>query len=222
MRWAVALPCLAVLAWLFAAAIRIGSVDARVYEASREIGTWMASSPAATPRAWSSVRDELAAAREVLPSNPAINELLGVLHARRVGEPESLALAMGYFLRALEDRPTSPYTWANLLEVQYLLGVTGREFESAIVRAAGLGPAEPEVQRAVALYGLAVWDEVAPATRAAIERMVAAGMRRNPAEILPISARRGRLFLACRHFSAVPQRNDPQWSKLCQGREATP
>src|SRR5205823_2599488 len=98
--------------------------------------------------------------------------------------------------KALELRPMSPYTWANLAAVDYHLGDTGKAFRSALVRAAELGPHEPEVQATIASFGLAVWNEVDAQTQAAIERSVAAGMRREPREMLQIAQRRGRLAIA--------------------------
>ncbi len=105
--------------------------------------------------------------------------------------------------------------------MKYRLGDTGKEFEAALVNAAAVGPFEPEVQGAVALLGLAVWDEVAPATRRAIDRMVAAGMKRNPLEMLQIAERRGRLDIACGHLADSPRRIGSKWAETCQSLEAT-
>jgi hypothetical protein len=72
----------------------------------------------------------------------------------------------------------------------------------------------------VALYGLAVLDDVRPQTRAAIERMVAAGMKSDPAAMLRIAQRRGRLDVACHHADASRLAED--LSKLCNTRGAIP
>jgi hypothetical protein len=89
------------------------------------------------------------------------------------------------------------------------------------VNAVKLAPYEPEVQRDVVNYGLAVVDEVKPETRAAIERALAVGMKRNAPEMLQISARRGRLGAACRHLDGVPRPAASKWTQLCQSMEAT-
>jgi hypothetical protein len=219
-RFVAVVPIVAGLAWLSAYAVEVGAVGTTVYDASREMTTWTA--PAPSVGTWNSVDEDLVGAQVQAPSNPTVQELLGVLDTRRVERPEYLAEAGVHFVRALEFRPTSPYTWASLAAVKYRQGDTGRDFESALVRAAGLGPFEPEVQRRVAYFGLAVWNEVAPETRAAIEAMVANGMRRNPMETLQIAERRGRLDVACRHLVGSPRLTDSKWSQICQSVEATP
>jgi hypothetical protein len=90
------------------------------------------------------------------------------------------------------------------------------------VNASNLGPYEPEVQQMVSDLGLAMYDEVSPATRAAIERMVGAGMKRNAAEILQIASRRGRLGAACRHLDGEPRPAASKSTQICQSMEATP
>ena len=127
-----------------------------------------------------------------------------------------------HFLKAIELRPTAPNAWANIAAVRYREGGTGAGFEAALVRAAQLGPYEPEVQGVVANYGLAVFNEVTPATRSAIEAMVAAGMKRKPLEMLQIADRRGRLEVACRHLAGPPRQTDSKVTQLCPSLEATP
>jgi hypothetical protein len=51
--------------------------------------------------------------------------------------------------------------------------------------------------------------------------MVAAGMKRNPLEMLQIAERRGRLAVACRHFAGSPRLSLPKWFQLCQSTEVT-
>jgi hypothetical protein len=220
MRVAVAVPVVLALAGLTFNTVRVGSADAIVYHASVEMSTWFASGaqPAEQTRNW--VKADLERAEHWTPQNPYVHELLGLLDARRSGAPEYLAQSLVHFKRALELRPTSPYDWANVADVQYRLGDTGAMFERAIMRAAQLGPSEPSVQRTVADYGLAVWGEVSPATRQGIERAVANGMRRDPKEMLQIAERRGRLAVACRLLPTEPRTLDLKWSQLCQGTES--
>ena len=79
----------------------------------------------------------------------------------------------------------------------YESGDTGPAFELALRTAQRLGPWEPEVQAVLVHYGLAVREEIGPATRGAVDLAVASAMRRNPSETLQISERRGRLDVAC-------------------------
>jgi hypothetical protein len=205
------------LVWAGMAAWKAVEVDAAQVAAARAFRSWTTSLPPAAPwrRAW----DELQAARLVDPSNPVTLELLGLLATRLADDRTVLAQAPDLFSRSLQLRPGSPRTWVNLAESKYLAGDTVASIEPALLVATRLGKAEPNVQRIVANYGLALWDEVAPSSRQAIDAAVAAGMRRNPLELLQIAERRGRLSVACRHVAAPPVRPDPKVSRICSSME---
>lgn len=220
MRFLLALPAVAALGWLAWTAARIGAAETIVHEATREASTWTASrsQPASETIAW--IEGDLRRAVALFANDPAAHELLGTMKVRR-GDPEYIDGSIVHFRRALELRPTSPYTWANIAEAKYRGGDTGEVFTSALGRAAQMGPAEPEVQRTVVNLGLAVWKEVPAKTRSSIERMVAGAMKRNSMETLQIAERRGRLDAVCRHLVDSLRRADSKWSQLCQGTEAT-
>jgi hypothetical protein len=203
-------------------ATNLARADTRVAASSVEMGTWIASATVPTSGTWGSVREQLEEAVSIVQSDPASYELLGILMSSRLGNPEYSKSAHVYFSHALQLRPTSPYTWANLVELDYLEGNTGIEFELAIRRAAWLGPQEPEIHTAVADYGLAVWTEVNPVTQRAISETLQSGLRRKPLEMLQISERRGRLALACRHLVGMSRAPDPKWLQICESTEATP
>jgi hypothetical protein len=133
---------------------------------------------------------------------------------------EATDRAIASFTLALEQRPSSPFTWASLVEALYRKGDVGARFEQAIKQAAEMGPWEPEVQLTIADYGLAVWNEVSPSTRIQIERLVSNGMVRNAPELMQISLRRGRLGVACGYLGQSA-RTDPKWTQLCQSTGAT-
>jgi hypothetical protein len=217
-RLPVALAAITGLAMLAVHASDLGRANSIVYDAAREVGTWTASGapPAATTMAW--VRDELGSAAQVTPDDPNLEEMLGEL-ALRAPAGADLDEALVHFRRAATLRPSSPYAWADIVTVLYRQGDTGAPFEAALRSAAELGPAEREVQLVVADYGLAVWDEVAAPTRAAVESMVTGAMKRDPAEILQLAQRRGRLAVACRHIRDAPRRVDRQWLSFCGSRE---
>jgi hypothetical protein len=152
--------------------------------------------------------------------DPTANELLAVAITAATSDPVQLATAQRHLVKAIEWRPGSGYTWANLAMVKYKLGETDSIFEQALVNAMRLAPYEPEVQRDVVNYGLAVMEEVKLETRASIERAIALGMKRNASEILQISARRGKLGAACRHLDGVPRPAALKWTQLCESMEA--
>jgi hypothetical protein len=218
-RLAVVLPALVLLAGLALAAERLGRANGIVYDAAREMATWSASGAEPGERTVAWMRGDLAHAAALACADPTIEEMLGRLGERHPERAEHTADAVVHFTRAIELRPTSPYTWASVVEAKYRAGDTGKSFEAALRHAAQLGPSEAEVQLTVADYGLAVWDEVAPDTRRAVETMVTSAMKRDPATTLQVAERRGRLAVACRHLVDAPRRADPRWLQLCGSRE---
>ena len=220
MRLIAIAPLLATLGWASACALEIGGAGQYGFDLSKRIDA-PAAVVARRPIDFAEHHGRLLEISAGVRSDPALHELLGIVDSRRGNEPEYLAEATVHFSKAIELRPTSAYSWANLATVHYRSGETGPRFEKALTRAAELGPWEPEVQRTVANFGLAVWDEVSPSTRAAIEGMVARGMKRKPLELLQIAHNRGRLAVACRHLPGSPRLTDPKWSQLCQSMEAS-
>jgi hypothetical protein len=208
-------PAVAALAWLAVYSLQAGAAGSKVFDAGLAVR-----SPKA-PQSLAQVRDLLESARAITPYDPAVHELLGLVDARSGGRAEFLNEATVHFMKAIELRPTSPQSWGNLAAAKYRLGDTGGVFEAALRRSAELGKFEPDVQAIVANYGLAVWNEVGPTTRASAEATIAAAMKRNPLEILQIAQRRGRLDIACRHLAGTMRPVDSKWSQLCESMEAT-
>jgi hypothetical protein len=207
-----------ILGWLSFLSVSYAVAGSASTNATRELERIAVSAGPGSGDWW---KDDLRRAVNDVPKDPTANELLAVAAIGSTNEPEQLMAARDLLVRALALRPGSGYTWANLAAVKYRLGETDGMFETALVNATNLGPYEPEVQREVVNYGLAVLEEVRPVTRAAIERVLAAGMKRNAPEILQISARRGRLGAACRHLDGVPRPAASKWTKLCESMEAT-
>jgi hypothetical protein len=215
-------PAVVGLAWLAAHAFEAGAAGSRVYDAGLTMESWSSSrvrQPASD--ALMEVREDLVRAQSVTPNDPAIHELLGLIDARRGEGGEFLTDAAAHLATAIRLRPTSPQTWSSLAAVKYRMGDTGPVFEAAIGHASELGRFEPDVQGMVANYGLAVWNETGPETRAAIEAIVIAAMKRNSLEMLQIGERRGRLDIVCRHFVGSTRQAVPKWSQICQSMEAT-
>ncbi|MGZ5582359.1 MAG: tetratricopeptide repeat protein [Usitatibacter sp.] len=208
-------PAVAALAWLAVHSLHAGVAGSRVFDAGVAMRSWDAS------QSLTGMRESLESAQDEVPRDPALHELLGLVAARSGDRPEFLGDAAVHFVKAIELRPTSPQSWGDLAAVKYRLGETDGVFEAAIVHAGELGGFEPDVQAIVANYGLAVWNEVGPTTRASVEATLAKAMKRNPLEMLQIAERRGRLEVVCRHLAGSTRQADPKWSHLCQSMEAT-
>lgn len=218
-RLAISIATLAGTAGLAAGAISSGLAGATVYGVAKEMSTWAASGnePGGETVAW--LIADLERSARLAPADPDIEELLAGLALHRIERAGFLDEALGHYRRAVALRPSSPYPWANVAAVDYRKGDTGREFQAALRHAAMLGPAEREVQGTVTDYGLAIWDEASPATRAAVESAITGAMKRDPGEALRLAQRRGRLGVACGHLGDAALPVDPRWQRLCGSRE---
>ena len=217
-RLLIALAGVALLLWVGYETVRYGVTSTAAANATRELDRMGRIKGGEVAPWW---REDLSRATAEVPGDPFLREALALMMIRNNNDPEVFEEAGKHLVAAIQARPGSAYTWANLAVVKYRLGDTGPAFEKALVNAIALGPYEPEVQQMVTDMGLAVLDEVAPPTRAAIERALAAGMKRNATEILQIAARRGRLDAACPLLGGVPRPAASKWTQLCQSMEAT-
>ena len=213
-----AVPAVALLAWAAFNAIDYGVAGTAAGIATRELAR-ARFTPSLDETAWWSV--DVRRAMRSVPDDPTLRELDALITLRISNDPARLEGARREVVGAIAARPGSGYAWSTLATLDYHLGDTGASFEKALVNAQRLAPYEPEVQQVIADYGLAVIGEVQPATRAAIDRAVAAGMKRNAPEILQIAARRGRLDVACRHLDGETRPAVTKWTQLCQSMEAT-
>lgn len=203
---------------------RMGRADWLFSRSMHSMAGWAAQSARPDFESWLEVRRDLTRAVQFEPDDPRVLESLGVLHAGRdapVGNDRSgfQEQARDYLRRAAAARPTSPYTWASLAMVKYRLGETDEEFRNALRQAAAYGPWEWEVQGVIADIGLAVFPELNASDRHLVETMLFNGMRRNPAETLRISQRRGSLSMACKMLDREAKRLDPKLARQCDERE---
>ena len=205
-------------------ALRMGRTDWLFSRSMHSISEWSAQSVKPDFESWLEVRRDLTRAVQFEPDDPRVLESLGVLHAGReapVGNDRSgfQEQARDYLRRAAAARPTSPYTWASLAMVKYRLGETDEEFRNALRQAAAYGPWEWEVQAVIVDIGLAVFPELTAPDRHLVETMLFNGMRRNPAETLRISQRRGSLSMACKMLDREAKGIDPKLARQCDERE---
>lgn len=213
-RWLVTAVVAGLLGWASLHAWRAARTADDLYWALQSLRIWGVPSQF-TIKDWAEKRDRLEKAQAIEPDNPQIEEYLGLFDMRRFDDPERLPAAALHYVRAVELRPVSANTWANLAEARYLMGDTGPTFRRALESAASLAPSNPQVQNAVTLYGLAVFDEVGAETRKAIDATVGAGMRRDPGMTLAIAHRRGRLDVACRYLPETKRKVEPAWQTVC-------
>jgi len=177
---------------------------------------WTDSGAPPGPQTLAWVTADLERARSVTPGDPEIEELLGELAGRRIDRPDFRGEALAHFARAIAQRPTSPYTWAAVADARYRKGDTGPAFETALRRAAELGPAEPEVQRTLIDIGLAQWDRLPEPMRQELRKALAQSMERYPFKTLPIVSRHGHLEMACPYVAGDARLARTSWPRRCQ------
>lgn len=213
-RFVLVAPVIALLAILSAWSVDVGFAEQPVWFATKAVRSWDAG---ARPNVadWDRLEAGLLQAREVIPENRAIHHWLGLLNLWRFGSAKYPEAALANLTQAASGWPTWPYTWGNLLDARYRLGLTRAPFDRILVTAWRLGPQEPFIQRIVADRGLALWDELGEEPRGVVKAAVAAGMRRDPKDMLGISARRGRLALACAHVQGDARLAQSLWPKVC-------
>ena len=122
------------------------------------------------------------------------------LRARVAKGPEvtrELELSVSYLRRSLRERPTSPYTWANLAFVKSRLGALDDEFYLSIRNAATLGPWEPEVQLLLADIGFRYWNRMPKPAQEIVHGAIRRGLRRQDEKLFDLAARYGRVDVLC-------------------------
>jgi hypothetical protein len=139
------------------------------------------------------------------PQDPTLLEHLGIAHELRAnGSPSgglswrlNLVQSLDYFRQSAALRPTSPYTWANILLAKYRLGQVDDEFFGSMRNALDFGPWEPAVQLIVADAALGAWDRLDQSLRGrATENLQRASLRQADA-LARIASFRRRIDLVC-------------------------
>lgn len=99
--------------------------------------------------------------------------------------------------RALRQRPTSPFLWANLALAKLYLDEIDDEFFRALRHADELGPWEPTIQQMTVFAGLAAWGRLDPASRQALAQSVERAGAHNAARMYEIVKKFRRFDLIC-------------------------
>lgn len=139
------------------------------------------------------------------PEDPTLREHMGIAHELRASASPpgslsarlNLAQSLEYFRQSAALRPTSPYTWANILLAKYRLGQFDDEYFDAMRNALTFGPWEPAVQLIVADAALGAWDRLDEDLRArATENLRRATLRQSDG-LARIASFHRRLDLIC-------------------------
>jgi hypothetical protein len=193
-----------VLGLLAAKAGTEGLASFYVQSGSQLVGVWMDSRRLPREDEWTGALSYVSDGLRFAPNGAWPLEEMGALQLQRVRiatDPQigqAAARAAHFFLRrALPERPTSPFAWANLALAKLYLGEVDSELFDALAHSQELGPWEPEVQQALAFVGLAVWGELGADARAMIVQAMERIARKEPNRALEIGAAFNRLDLVC-------------------------
>ena len=172
--------------------------------AQLEIERWSASGQKFRGDEGARVTQYLTQSLDYSPHNPWALEVLGALQLRGMGALRDPQLAVAAarnantsFRAALAQRPTSPFTWANLALTKLYLDEQDDELFHALTRAEELGPWEPEVQQTLVFAGLTVWNRLNAAQQQAVTRAMQRGAQRNPARYAELAKAFNRIDLYC-------------------------
>jgi len=141
------------------------------------------------------------------PNNAWALEEMGVLQIRRLplfaGPIHALTAlntargANAHLHRALLERPTSSFIWANLARSKPSLNERDGEFLQALRRADELGPWEPEVQKMVIYLSLTVWDRLDPDQQASVVQTMERAAKRDAQYVTNVAKSFNRIDLVC-------------------------
>jgi len=204
-RILIALAGTAVLCYAGYESAKRGLADWRSMRGRHEIAGWAERRTNPTPERLRDAITSLVDALELTPQDPTLIEHLGTaLELRASGAPPDseaqrlyLAAALSYFRNAAALRPTSPYTWANILLTKYRLDEIDDEFFRSMGNALDFGPWEPAVQLIAADTALGAWENLDSGLRArAIENLQRAALRQADA-LARIATHHRRVDLVC-------------------------
>ncbi|MBE0619351.1 MAG: hypothetical protein IH605_02040 [Burkholderiales bacterium] len=204
-RILITLVATAVFGYAAYASAKRGLADWNSMRARHEIAGWAEHRATPPPERLQEAITTLIDALALAPNDPTLIEHLGTALELRASASAagsemrrlSLTAALIYFRRAAALRPSSPYTWANILLAKYRLAQLDNEFFDAMRNALDLGPWEPAVQLIVADVTLGAWDKLDNGLRAHANENLRRAALRQADGLARLATDRGRIDLVC-------------------------
>ena len=183
---------------------RMGVSGLIVELAQREVDRWASTNARRGLREINRVAGYFADSLAFTPSNPWALEGLGGLDLAMVrlarmprDAVASTREARLRFRRALQQRPTSPFLWANIARSKLLLDEIDDELFRALRIADELGPWEPSAQRNVLFVGLATWEKLDAGLQKSLRGVIGRGGRHDAPKMYEIVKSYRRFDLVC-------------------------
>jgi hypothetical protein len=202
MAWPVALVVLLVLVAVQAG--RLGISGLIVELAQQEVDRWVSTRKPQGMESVNRVAGYYSDSLGYVSDNPWALEGLAAMDLARmrlsVVPQEAVAhaeAARTHLRRALRQRPTSPFLWANLALAKLYLDEKDGEFFTALRHADELGPWEPRPQEIFLFVSLAAWDKLQAGQRRAAGLSIERGGVHNSLKMFDIVKSYGRFDLVC-------------------------
>lgn len=191
---------------------RLGIAGLFVQTAQFEIDQWVSKPSGQNPRDINRIARYFEGSLQFAADNPWALEGIGALNLTRMRASrvprEALAAtrdSLVRFRRALIQRPTSPYLWANVALAKLYLSEIDGDFFAAMRHADELGPWEPAVQQTLLFVGLAAWQDLGFDLQQTLVRGIERGAMRNAHKMFEIvkSYRRFDLICAINNYRSI-------------------
>lgn len=166
---------------------------------------------------WQAIEESVAQAHRMMPGNPEYLEALGFLsqiepdsvdgESRPVKAGASAIDAEFYFLKALENRPTWSYYWANIALEQYRQGRQNDEnFSFALANAARFAPWQNDTQLLVIDLGSRSLPNLSPGAYHEFILSLERGLHGQPENAIKLVSNAGAWPAVCaaRNAQAIP------------------
>ena len=201
---AVCIAIFAVLALIAVQSARMGVAGLTVELAQSEVNRWAATPARRGLGELNRVAGYFSESLGIIADNPWALEGLGARDLARVRVSRTPAEAVAFtrdshlqFRRALQQRPTSPFLWANIARSKLLLDEIDEDFFKAMRYADELGPWEPASQQMVLFAGLAAWAKLDPGLQQSMSGILRRGSLRNAPKLYEIVKSYMRFDLVC-------------------------
>jgi tetratricopeptide (TPR) repeat protein len=190
--------------WLIYFAAAWGVADLFAKQANYDLQQWEKGGRI-TQESWKSIHTMLGKARYLEPYNPDILEYYGTAYYRlsRYGAVKKIVFqqALNYYLKAVQQKPVSAYTWANIAIIKFRLRQYDARLIEALENASVLGAWVPFVQHAIAEVGLAAWyrlpKKFRKKGRAVVFATIERGMHKQAHLMMTLIKRHKRKYVMC-------------------------
>jgi hypothetical protein len=148
---------------------------------------------------WNMIHDASTDALQFAPNSPDLMITMGHVYFWRPSDRilESQRSALDYFLKAVEQRPTSSSLWGQITQFKHYLQQYDAEFMAAFENAAVFGLGDPFAQDVIAEVGLATWYHLSSDAQSLLIATIERFMQKEPDSTLQLVKMYRREWVVC-------------------------